>query len=86
MFCIDIESKFFISKQDNEKHIYAWEECLSQSAAMIKQANQILNNIQSMEVLKEVMESEKGSQYLQSVTEIYRVACRIKTAMHGLCE
>ena len=72
--------------QDSEKHVYAWEKCLSQSKAIIKRANDTLNDISSMEVLKEVMESQKGSEYLQSIMEIDGVSCRIKTAMQGLCK
>ena len=53
---------------------------------MIQQANDVLDNIDSMEVRKEVIESAQGSEFLFCVTQIYKVVCMIKTSMHAFCK
>ncbi|OWF48643.1 Synergin gamma [Mizuhopecten yessoensis] len=65
----------------SDKHSYEWQRCLDNSYRMIKDANNIFNSISSSVVCNEVLKSEQGSEYVQGVVEIFRVVCRITTAM-----
>ncbi|XP_077995895.1 uncharacterized protein LOC144449256 [Glandiceps talaboti] len=67
--------------EDNERHTYEWHRCLQSCYHTIQTANEVFNGISSSSVCVEVIKSEEGSNYLQAVVEIYRVACRIGTAM-----
>ncbi|XP_060076037.1 synergin gamma-like [Ylistrum balloti] len=65
----------------SDKHSYEWQRCLDNSYRMIKDANNIFNSISSSVVCNEVLKSEQGSEYVEGVVEIFRVVCRITTAM-----
>ncbi|XP_071848580.1 synergin gamma-like isoform X2 [Apostichopus japonicus] len=64
-------------KMDDNRHVSAWERCLTSCHSAIKVANDVLNNISSSSVCKQVTSSRSGSNYFQAIVEIYRVACRV---------
>ncbi|XP_014662271.1 PREDICTED: synergin gamma-like [Priapulus caudatus] len=69
--------------QDSDKHGYEWNRCLSSCRSMLKDSNKIFNNISSSSICSELIRSEQGSAYLDSVVEIYRVACRVMLSLQS---
>ncbi|XP_077865822.1 LOW QUALITY PROTEIN: synergin gamma-like [Saccoglossus kowalevskii] len=67
--------------EDNERHTYEWQRCLQSCYDNVKKANDIFNSISCSSVCLQVTKSEEGSNYLQAVVEIYRVACRVRTSI-----
>lgn len=50
--------------QDSERHIYHWQQCLEQCSQLISQTCNTINAIQSPNVIQEVINSDKGTEYL----------------------
>ncbi|XP_070573755.1 synergin gamma-like [Ptychodera flava] len=67
--------------EDNERHTYEWQRCLQSCYNTLRKANETFNAVSSSSVCTEVISSEEGSSYLQALIEIYRVSCRVGTAM-----
>ncbi|XP_050408199.1 synergin gamma isoform X2 [Patella vulgata] len=65
----------------SDRYSYEWERCLDNCWRMIKDSNTIFNSISSSSVCNEVLKSSQGSSYITGIVEIYRVACRVMTAM-----
>lgn len=64
-------------KIDENRHIREWERCLTSCYSAIQTANNVLNNVSSSSVCKEVTSSRTGSEYFKAIVEVYRVACRV---------
>eukprot|EP00116_Pleurobrachia_bachei_P000087 sb/3460349/ len=60
----------------DEDRLGAWSKCLSLVLATLITCQSSLSS-PSPEVLREVVESEKGQTYLTAVTEVFKVACRV---------
>ncbi|ESO97255.1 hypothetical protein LOTGIDRAFT_159278 [Lottia gigantea] len=67
----------------SDGYSYEWERCLQNCLRMIKESNIIFNSISTSNVCTEVLQSSKGSAYIDGIVEIYRVACRVMTAMNA---
>lgn len=55
-------------RQDENRHVTAWERCLKSCHSAIKVANDVLNNISSSSVCKQVTSSSSGSSYFKGET------------------
>uniref|UniRef100_A0A0B7AMM7 Synergin gamma C-terminal domain-containing protein n=1 Tax=Arion vulgaris TaxID=1028688 RepID=A0A0B7AMM7_9EUPU len=69
--------------QGSDRLIQEWERCLQNCYQVISEANTIFNSISSSAICNEVLKSSQGLEYVRSVIEIYRVACRVLTSVRS---
>ncbi|GAB6027763.1 hypothetical protein CHUAL_001999 [Chamberlinius hualienensis] len=65
------------SASHENSHAYEWKRCLDSCYQLIKNTLEVFNSGSSSGVCHEVINCEEGENYIKSLIEVYRVACRI---------
>ena len=82
----DLVILFTVGQDEQDPHVTEWERCLDKCRGMLEQGAHSFTTISDAALCDEVLHSRQGTQYIQGVVEIYRVACRITEAMRAVCE
>lgn len=69
-----------VSPQDLDAPHSDWNRCLESCCKLVSDAVNVFNNIVNPKVCEEVIQSEEGSEFIENVAEVYRVACRVASS------
>lgn len=72
---------FFFHLKAEEKLIEAWTKILEICLQLLQQACDHFSKTSTSEVCKEIINCERGSNYLKSLVEVFRVARRLKISL-----